>query len=187
MLVSLVLVSALNALTGVASLRIAAEGSHDGTALARDLMEEILSQHYREPDETIQFGIEASELITSRSAWDDVDDYQGWSASPPRLKNHTVMTGYTGWTRSVNVALVQLSNPGSTTLTDEGLKRIIVTVTAPDGEQTRLTAWRSQWGLLEQSPSADATVQTRAASQIQIGTGATHYSGTALQNHAQDQ
>lgn len=187
LLVGLVLVGSLKVVGGVLQIRMAAEQIHDGTALAQELMNEILSQHYEEPTELLSFGVELSELGSNRSSWDDVDDYNNWSASPPRLKDNTTLSEYTGWSRSVDVDRTRLSNPNSTTLLDEGLKRIIVTVTAPDGLQTQLVAWRSQWGTLEQPPVADATVQTRVTNQLQLTGGRTHYSGTALSNHAQDQ
>ncbi|WP_166831147.1 hypothetical protein [Thalassoroseus pseudoceratinae] len=166
---------------------MAAEQLLDGTALAQELMNEILSQHYEEPTELLGFGVELSELGSNRNSWDDVDDYNNWSASPPRLKDNTTLSAYSGWTRSVQVRRAKLSHPNDNSLTDQGLKRIEVTVTAPDGVQTVLLAWRSQWGSLEQPPAADATVHTHVTNQIQLTGGRTHYSSTALSNHAQDQ
>ena len=187
LLVGLVLVGSLKVVGGVLRTRMAAEQIHDGTALAQDLMNEILSQEYEEPTELLGFGVELSESSSNRSSWDDVDDYHGWSASPPRLKDNTVLSEYTGWNRSVQVRRVKVDNPHANSFLDEGLKRIVVTVTAPDGAQTKLIAWRSQWGSLEQPPAADATVQTRVTNQLQLSGGRTHYSATALSNHAQDQ
>lgn len=186
LLVGLVLISSLKAVGGVIHTRVVADQVHDGTALARDLMNEILAQHYVEPTQTPAFGREGGEPPSYRSAWDDVDDYNGWSASPPQDRPGWALPGYTGWTRGVTVDYAKLSNPTANALSDEGLKRITVTVTAPTGRQTQLTAWRSLWGALEQSPAADTTVQTRIDSQIQVGSGTTLYSGTALQNHARD-
>ena len=44
--------------------------------LGRDLMEEIRSKAYEDPNQTPLFGPEAGEM--TRSAFDDVDDYHGW-------------------------------------------------------------------------------------------------------------
>lgn len=188
-LVGLVMVGALKSVGGVVKTRIAATRAHDGTLLAQDLMNEILSQEFVEPTQSpIFFGYENNpEGSQSRLNYDDVDDYNGWTRSPPRTKDNTALTEYTGWTRSASISFVQRNAPNTVSGTDEGLKRIIVTVTDPNGRQTQLTAWRSQWGALEQAPAADTTVQTRVESQIQAGSGTTQYSGTALQNHARDQ
>lgn len=186
-LVGLVAVGALTSVGGVVRTRIAAEQVHDGTALAQHLMNEILSMHYEEPDATPTFGRETAEPPSFRQDWDDVDDYDGWSASPPQNRPGWALSGYAGWTRAVSVNLAQLNDPMLNSVSDDGLKRIEVTVTDPSGRQTQLTAWRSQWGALEQTPAADITAQTRVESQIQVGSGTTQYSGTALQNHARDQ
>ncbi len=189
LLVGMLLTASLKSVGGVVHTRVTAERIHDGTTLAMDLMNEILSQEYIEPTQSpIFFGYENNpETPQNRINYDDVDDYNGWSRSPPRTKDDTVLTEYTGWTRSSSISWVQRNSPNTVAGTSEGLLRIIVTVTDPLGRQTQLTAWRSQWGALEQSPAADSTVLTRAHNQIQIGSGKTQYGTTALQNHARDQ
>ena len=41
----------------------------------------------------------------------DVDDYDGWSASPPEDKNGNPLVGFDDWGRSVSVEWVNPDNP----------------------------------------------------------------------------
>jgi|GEM_PF-6598319 len=93
----------------------------------------------------IYTGPELPESSSSRADWDDVDDYEGWSASPPQLKDGTPIADYSGWTREVAVAYVDPLDPnGLSASEDLGLKRIIVRATDPQGRKTALFALRSQ-------------------------------------------
>ncbi|OYW18935.1 MAG: hypothetical protein B7Z55_09750 [Planctomycetales bacterium 12-60-4] len=77
------------------------------------------------------FGPELGEPAVAtgpRTLYDDVDDYHGWSRSPPQSRNGTPMSDLTGWQRSVAVEFVNPSNPGSVALLDQGIKRVTVTV-----------------------------------------------------------
>lgn len=187
LLIGFLTVASLKAVGAVYRTRNAADGSHDGMQLARDLMTEILSVRYEEPDETPLFGLESGEVAGNRSSYDDLDDYDNWSSSPPEDKSNAALSGYSGWTRTISVDLVVRNTPEVTTATDEGLKRILVTVTDASGDQTQLIAWRSKWGAGEQSPTVDSTIQTWVGSELQIGSGPVQYSGANLTNHAQDQ
>jgi MSHA pilin protein MshD len=100
--------------------------------LAQDLMAEILQQSYLEPLDTPLFGREAGEANTSRADYDDVDDYDGWSASPPQRQDGTVMAGLSGWSRRVTVAWADPADLTQAAVSDAGVKRITVTV-AHDG------------------------------------------------------
>ena len=98
---------------------------------------------YEDPDQTPNFGGESGESGGSRIDWDDVDDYAGWSASPPEANDGTTLSGFEAWTRSVEVVWVkpgQLNTVGAKT----GVKRISVTVSRNDGPATELVAIRTQ-------------------------------------------
>ncbi len=127
LIVGLMLVAALNTVgaSKIAQSRNAEQNL--GPMLAEDLLTEILGQVYEEPDDTPEFGRE-SEPGGDRNDWDDVDDYNGWSASPPQNKDGTDIPDLAGWGRSVTVVFV---NPGlvDTSASDIGHKRIHVTVT----------------------------------------------------------
>lgn len=145
-LVGVLLVAALSTV-GAAKLgeRIRADRS-EGQLLAQALMAEILNQAYEEPDDTPQFGREVSEGSGDRTAWDDVDDYDGWTKSPPRYKDSTSMPGLDDWRRSVSVQWVTPSDLTQVSASPTGVKRITVTVahnTVPVAElvTVRTAAW----------------------------------------------
>lgn len=185
LLVGFVLVSALQGVSGTYKTWIASESHHKAIALARQLMSEIEQQRYKDPDILGTLGIELPETTLNRALWDDVDDYNGWS-STPEDKNGVAIPGYSGWTRAVTVAYANVASPQNTTASDEGLKKITVTVTDPSGRQTILVGYRSQWGALEKAPEADSTLQTWAGVSLQVGTGDILDGGTAITNHAED-
>jgi type II secretory pathway pseudopilin PulG len=128
MIVSLMAVAALNAL-GAATKSANSIGNRAVAAgLADELMSEIMMQAYSDPDGSAVFGHETGESTTLRSAFDDVDDYNGWTASPPQFRDGTVIPDRTGWRQTVAVAYVVPTNPTQTTNTDQGAKRIRVTI-----------------------------------------------------------
>jgi Tfp pilus assembly protein PilV len=118
-----------------------------GTALARQLMAEIMQQHYIDPGTSPVFGPESAE---TRATYDDVDDYNGYTESPPQNNDASLVNGFTGWTRSTVVEWVSSSSPGGTASASEtGLKRITITVTNPSGKTFKLIGWRSQYGQVD--------------------------------------
>lgn len=130
MLVGGLMVTALN--TAGASLTTRKNMSDHGVAqlLAQDLMTEIVQQNYLEPTDPAIFGREAAEPATSRDLYDDVDDYDAWTASPPQNKDGTVIAGMTGWQRTVEVVWVTTNNLRLKNVSgeDTGVKRITVSV-----------------------------------------------------------
>ncbi len=128
-LVSGVMVAALNTVgASFASQRGIADRSR-GQLLAGALMTEILATEYEDPNETIVFGLEASESVsTNRSLCDDVDDYRNLVDSPPTLKSGTAIAEFTGWSRSVAVLRVNTSDLNTSATSETGAKKIIVTV-----------------------------------------------------------
>lgn len=185
LLVGLLLVAATRSVGGVFQTWTASQKLHGGMGLAQQLMTEILQQHYSDPDGSTSWGTETPESSAERSAWDDVDDYDGWS-SAPQGKDGTLVSGYEGWTRAVSVAYASIADPTQTSLADDGLKRITVAVTDPSGRQSVLVAYRSRWGMLEQPAEADYTIPSFIANEVQIGTGMRLQSGSNLLNHAKD-
>jgi len=98
--------------------------------LADELLSEIMEKSYKDWYLPL-FGLEALELGYGngpRNYFDDVDDYNNWSASPPRNRDNSSRSNLSGWRREVSVAWVTRANPNQTSITDTGLKRIIVTV-----------------------------------------------------------
>lgn len=137
------MVAALNTV-GAAKL-----GSHkttsrkSGTLLAQQLMAEILTQSYAEPVDTPSFGRELSESGGDRADYDDVDDYDSWSSSPPEYKDGTAIPDLDGWAREVSVRWVKAADLSLTSGSETNVKRITVTVTYNDLEVASLTAVRT--------------------------------------------
>lgn len=96
--------------------------------LADGLMSDILQMRYQDPGLLPLFGIELTELLTSKAGYNDVDDFNGWSESPPQDRDGNRVVGFTGWQRGVAVAWVNPNDPTQTSLVETGVKRITVTV-----------------------------------------------------------
>ena len=97
------------------------------------LLEEIVSKRFEDPDASAgSFGTEEG----SRAAYDDVDDFDGLSNSPPKRIDGTPLSDYGGYTRSVTVENVPEDDPDGGAVADgtTDLKRIVVIV-AWTGEQ----------------------------------------------------
>lgn len=154
-IVGIMLVAALNAVGASQTTQKKTGDRGRGMLLAQDLMSEILQQHYEDPDfPSGSFGLGADEVGDgSRALWEDVDDYDGWSASPPQLKDGTVLTDFAGWGRSV---AVHWANPASLDVglpSDTGVKQITVIVKHGDALAAGLVAVRTN--VVEFQPESD--------------------------------
>jgi len=110
----------LNMWADVAWRSSRSEAIAEATFYAQELMEEIRSKDFEDPNQTPGFGAESGE--SGRSNYDDVDDFNGYSDAPA-----------TGYTRSVAVDYVSLS--GTTwahSVSSTDFKRIVVSVSRTD-------------------------------------------------------
>jgi type II secretory pathway pseudopilin PulG len=123
LLVSALEVFRSSVLTGVQTAR---RGRAD--ALANDLLSEILSQPYVDTDGTGPLGYDSGESSVNRGDFDDVDDYHNWDESPPQYKNGTTLTYLEGWRRQVSVRYASATDPNVNVGSDQGLKRVTVTI-----------------------------------------------------------
>lgn len=144
-IVGVMLVAALNT---VGASQVAQKKLGDrarATLLAQDLMSEILQQAYEDPDGAAgSFGLGSDEVgAGNRALWEDVDDYNGWSAAPPQCKDGTVIPGFDGWRRIVEVKWVRTADHTIVDNTDTGVKRITVTVLYQDAPLAKLVALRT--------------------------------------------
>lgn len=127
-------------------------------ALAHDLLGEMEQVFFTDPDRTqSDLGPEFGETGEGRRRFDDIDDYDGWQAAVVQDKNGAPLVGFEGYRRSVEVRYVRLSDPAEVNAVATDLKRIVVTVTGPDGQAIRLTALRSRRGGADQMPGVRAT------------------------------
>jgi type II secretory pathway pseudopilin PulG len=118
-----------------------------GRLLAESLMTEILRRNYQDPDGQSVFGREPGESASTRADFDDVDDYHGWSSSPPVEKDGTLIPGLTGWKRSVTVEWVDPLDVTQVRTTETNVKRVTVTVSYDDVPVISLVGIKSYYGL----------------------------------------
>jgi type II secretory pathway pseudopilin PulG len=99
-----------------------------GGNLADGLLAEILSKAYRDPDGGATFGTEAGESRSSKTAFDDVDDFHLWTEAPPQYPSGDVTPNLAGWRRSVTIAWGDQAQPTVEQTYDTGVKQIRVVV-----------------------------------------------------------
>ena len=118
-----------------------------GLPLAQDLMAEILQQAYTDPEHGLgSFGLDTDEVGNgSRSLWEDVDDYDEWSASPPEQKDGTEIEGLSGWQCGVNVAWIDPMDSSQVESSESYAKRVTVTVGYNNIPNATLVAIRTAW------------------------------------------
>ena len=132
MIVGMLAVATLNSL-GAATRSADSIGNRAvASGLADELLSEIIQQAYIDPDGAAVFGQESGESSAPRSAFDDVDDFNSWNASPPQYRDGTAIPNRTNWRQKVQVTWVVPSNPSQTSGTDQGAKRIRVTIEYQD-------------------------------------------------------
>src|SRR5687768_12052055 len=86
LIVAVLLTAGLTAVAAALKGREGATRQARARKLAEELLAEALTQRYREPGSAgALLGIDFNEaLAPGRSGFDDVDDYAGWTESPPR-------------------------------------------------------------------------------------------------------
>jgi len=157
------------------------------SSLAMELMSEILAMPYEDPEtSSLLIGRETGESAANRAEFDDVDDYDNYNSLGTKSKSGVAVPGLSSWRRQVDVTWID-SLTGLVGILDTDLKKIVVTVTSPEGVTSTLTAYRSKWGMLEQAPAIDTTAVTWVGATLQVGAGTpVSYIGTHLTNIASD-
>lgn len=95
-------------------------------AIAEAYLEEVISKHYDDPDGADGEG--------ARADYDDIDDYNGLSDSPPELGDGTPIAALNGYTVNVTVGAPTTIGPGGNMATARQ-----VTVTVVHNAQTIIT------------------------------------------------
>ena len=168
LIVAVMMVAVLTMLGAAAKARLSTTSQQLGPVLARHLMSEVLEAQYQSPTYPAVWGPEPGEITGTRSAFNDVDDYDGWTETVAQDKSGNPLPNAAGWTRAVQVCYVDPANPaGSAVGSDMGLKRITVTVTAPTGAQTVLVGMRSKY--TDQPAAAQVQRLTGVNISLQIG------------------
>ena len=185
-LTGVVIVGALNVMGGAIKTRTASVAYVNGPMLANELLAEVSGKPYEDPEVPGgSIGLESGEAST-RITFDDLDDYNGWAESPPQDIAGAAMTDYGGWTRVVAVVRARRDTGGTWPLNDTGLKKVKVSVTAPDGNLTERFGYRWKEGVLERLPAFDSEIITWAGAELQIGALGLARAGTNLINAPAD-
>ena len=140
LLVAGLLVSALHVAGAAALTRGRAEARSRGVALAEELLSEALGVAYDDPQDGPVagpstgwsgpgWGPEPGEASgPGRAGFDDADDYDGWVGGPPRGRDGTPIEGAGDYRRTAVVRHVDDADPSREVAHDEGLKRVVVSV-----------------------------------------------------------
>ncbi len=185
-LVGVVLVASLKTVGSALQTARSGQESANAQVLAELLLAEIMTRPYEEREGSSVFGIEADETSspTNREAFDDLDDYHGWSRSPPQAENGANLPGFEGWSRSVEVRRIAETTPLTALAGDIGLRQVIVTVTDPQGAITSLAALRSKHSAVDQLPAVDTTMAIRVTASLSVHGGAAAHRSVPNNNHA---
>jgi hypothetical protein len=111
--------------------------------LGQQLLTEIMNEPYEDAGPSPIFGPEPGESGVNRVAFDDVDDFDGWSAAPPVDRNGNIILNSDDWQRDVAVKFIEPNDPATVSITDQGLKRITVTVRRNSQVMVELISFRS--------------------------------------------
>jgi MSHA pilin protein MshD len=143
---------------------------------ADSLLEEIVSKSFEDPDLAVgSFGTEEQ----ARKDYDDLDDFDGLSNSPPQHFDGTPLNQFSGFTRSTVVDNVTASDPDPASAETDGttdFKRIAVSVTWTSGRggqvtlstlRTQLVSPPDQTGPLDVIASA-ATVKRKGHNKFEL-------------------
>jgi type II secretory pathway pseudopilin PulG len=128
LLVGVVLVGAMNLLGAVVRGRTKAADAARAQQFAQQLMNDILNTAYGEGGSLGPDNVLILLVPETRNQFDDVDDFNLWWESPLLTRSGGIIPNTSGWRRSVEVAWVNPSNPGVVVGSNQGLKRITVTV-----------------------------------------------------------
>jgi type II secretory pathway pseudopilin PulG len=144
LLVGILFAVALNTLGASSMARSSHARQEMALLLAQDLMSEILQHPYEDPDQTPNpGGVETGEGTANRMDFDDVDDYRGWSASPPESRNGIAIPWATGYTRTVNGQWRDRADLAQASAVETGVKAITVEVLYNGKKLVTLSAVRS--------------------------------------------
>ena len=134
-MVSLILVSTILLVTITASANLFRDQSaqHESVRVHELLgvfLDEVAVRDFRDPDANRAFGLEDDEMASDRMTFDDVDDYDQYTVTPPTFHDNATIGGFDGWTVQVSVQRATPSANGLTFTADDVSPLRLVTVTA---------------------------------------------------------
>lgn len=131
-----VLLSALHQVSAPASRQ---QALRSASLVADETMREIRSKAFEDPQTPATFGPEEA----ARRDYDDVDDYDGWTRSPPETIEGIPLPRYDGYRVTVTVVNVTDADLNPSTPPPDGstdFKRISVVVSSPPIVATEIAA-----------------------------------------------
>ncbi|MEM7629835.1 MAG: hypothetical protein AAF356_10490 [Planctomycetota bacterium] len=146
LLVGLTLTGAMQAVSGSAERRERAGDRAVGAALADEIIAVAAFLPFSDPEGQTLDPIAAGTVEDGAAAWgafDDIDDWSGWSASPPEGSSGTPRAAYRGWTRSVQVDFVDPASPDTVSRTPTRVKRLTVTISRQGVVRARASMLRT--------------------------------------------
>lgn len=158
--VGVMLAAAMQVLGASVRTRESGREQARATLIARRVLEEIMQKRYVDPD---------SDSGETRLTFDDVDDYNGWTQSPPTEIDGSTLVGCAGWTVSVVVAYADPLNPAQNGTSSSGVKRIAVTAKTRSGVSVTLTGLRAARGMVERQLLAQRTYAGFSTIKIRVG------------------
>ncbi len=144
MIIAVMFAAVMQTVASARIVRYKTDGRSRGSTLAHDLMAEILQVAYEEPDGPGALGPDPAESGGDRAAFDDVDDYDDWTSTPPELKDGTPLSLPAGWSRWVEVRWIVANDLALSSGTETDAKRIIVTVKHNNVTMAQVTAIRTR-------------------------------------------
>jgi prepilin-type N-terminal cleavage/methylation domain-containing protein len=141
LVVSVLTVAALNTIPAAVEGRLRNERMARAMALAQDLMGEIDTLPWDDPDSP--GGPISPGPALQRNQYNDCDDYNAWTESPPTDRDGTAYPGMDSWSRSVVVEFVRVDAPGTVSASRTTLKRVTVSVAFRGVPLARLVRLRS--------------------------------------------
>lgn len=119
------IVAGLSAASGAAATNRASAQRLLASRLADEVLERALALPYSQSGSN-RIGPDAGE--TRPAHFNDVDDFDGWTESPPQTIAGTTMAGLDGWNRTVTVSWVRPNAIDTQSASETGLKRVVVAV-----------------------------------------------------------
>ena len=127
-IVAVVILAAVRAAGASARAQYQAAQRAKAQFLATGLIAEVLQASFEEPRGGTFFGRDAGEVAGSKANYNDVDDYHGWTESPPQDRAGAPISTFAGWERAVAVEWVNPDNLAQTSAFDTGAKRVTISV-----------------------------------------------------------
>ena len=127
-ILAVIAVAAVRAAAGAATAQALSSRRVTATMLAESLLGEIERKPYSDPSTQATLGRDAGESATDKTTFDDVDDYDGWTESPPRDSTGNEIDGMSDWTRKVAVVWSDMGPLIPERGGDTGLKSVTVSV-----------------------------------------------------------